>query len=68
MIKIADYCIRCGLCIDLHPELFEYDFEKDEIILKPAAFKEERLDEMKSMAKDCAVAAIVITKTEGENN
>ena len=27
MAKIAEYCIRCGLCIDLHPRLFMFDYE-----------------------------------------
>ena len=62
MIKIADHCIRCGMCIDQYPDMFEYSYEKDEILLKSEASNPARLEDMKSMAADCAVAAIVITK------
>ena len=60
MVRIAEYCIRCGLCIDLHPELFAYDFEEDVIRVLPEAQKTERLAEVGEMAKDCAVAAILV--------
>lgn len=60
MVRIADYCIRCGLCIDLHPELFDYDFEEDVIRVLPPAQEAERQEEVKEMAKDCAVAAILV--------
>ena len=62
MIRIADYCIRCCMCLDLHPDLFDYRYEEDEVFLKEEALKPERLEEVKEMAADCAVAAIVITK------
>jgi len=51
-------CIRCGLCIDLHPELFDLDYKNDQIIVLPEAQKEERREEVKEMAADCPVAAI----------
>ncbi len=57
-VTISAHCIRCGLCIDLHPELFGYDYEKDEIRVLPAGQSEECKEEVKQMAKDCAVAAI----------
>lgn len=62
MVKIADYCIRCGLCIDLHPGLFELNFENDCITILEEAQKEERYEEMKEMAADCPVAAMIVTK------
>ena len=62
-VTIADHCIRCGLCIDLHPELFDYDYDKDEICVLPEAQKTERREEVKEMAKDCAVAAIRVKDT-----
>ena len=57
-VTIAEHCIRCGLCIDLHPELFDYDYEKDRICLLSEAQTAERREEVKQMAEDCAVAAI----------
>jgi len=57
-VSIADHCIRCGLCIDLHPELFDLDYKNDQIIVLPEAQKEERREEVKEMAADCPVAAI----------
>ena len=60
MVKIADYCIRCGLCIDLHPELFSFDYENDRIQLSQKAQENERLEEIKEMAADCPVAAIIV--------
>lgn len=62
MVKIAEYCIRCGLCIDLHPELFAYDYENDVIRTLPAADAPEREAEIKEMIRDCAVAAISLRK------
>lgn len=61
-IQLADYCIRCGLCEDLYPDLFKRNYEThsmdvlyDEI---PAALEERA----KQAAADCAVAAIKIIK------
>ena len=58
MIKIAEYCIRCGLCIDLYPELFYFDDVNDRIGLWQKAQQEVSLEEIKAMAADCPVAAI----------
>lgn len=60
MIKIAEYCIRCGLCIDLHPELFYFDYENDRILLSQKVQERGSLKEIKDMAADCPVAAIIV--------
>lgn len=60
MIEIAKHCIRCGLCIDLYPELFAFDELNDCINLDEKAQSPKALPEMKAMAEDCPVAAIVI--------
>ena len=62
MVKIGDYCIRCGLCIDLHPELFAYDRDEDVIRVLDRALTPERFEEVKEMAADCAVSAIQISR------
>lgn len=70
MAKIAEYCIRCGLCIDLHPRLFMFDYENDCILLTEKADLPDFLGEIKEMAADCPVAAIQTgspTEIGGEN-
>lgn len=61
-IELADYCIRCGICEDLYPDIFKRNYEEhcmdilyDEI---PAELKERAVQ----AAADCAVAAIRIIK------
>ena len=31
--EIKEYCIRCGICVGLYPQLFAHNFEKDCIVL-----------------------------------
>ena len=61
-IELADYCIRCGICEDLYPDIFKRNYEThsmdvlfDEI---PAELEERAVQ----AAADCAVAAIKIIK------
>ena len=60
MVKVADHCIRCGMCIDLHPEMYEFDYENDCIRVLDEAQKEERREEAMSMVADCPVAAMIV--------
>ena len=60
MVKIARHCIRCGACIDLHPELFELDWDNDCIRVLDEVVKPEREAEVRDMIADCPVAAISI--------
>ena len=32
--EIKEYCIRCGICVGLYPQLFAHNFEKDCIDVK----------------------------------
>lgn len=59
-IKIQDYCIRCGLCVDLYPELFDLDYQEDILNVKYADVPAELQDKAKDAAKDCAIAAIQV--------
>lgn len=61
-IKLADFCIRCGLCEDLYPDLFRRNYETHSMDVLyediPEALQERALES----ANDCAVAAIHIEK------
>lgn len=57
-IKIADYCIRCGICEDLYPDIFKRNYEDhcmDILVEEIPAEMEERV---KQAMADCAMAAI----------
>lgn len=61
-IQLADYCIRCGLCEDLYPDIFKRNYEThsmDVLFNEIPADLEERV---KAAAADCAVAAIKIVR------
>ena len=61
-IELADYCIRCGICEDLYPDIFKRNYEThsmDVLIDEVPAELEERV---KQAVADCAVAAIKIVK------
>jgi ferredoxin len=53
-----DFCIRCGLCEDLYPELFKLNYDGDKIDILydeiPAGLQEKA----KNAMADCAVTAI----------
>ena len=61
-IELSEYCIRCGICEDLYPDIFKRHYEThsmdvlfDEI---PAELEERAVQ----AAADCAVAAIRIVR------
>ena len=44
-IEIADYCIRCGICEDLYPDLFKRNYKDHCIdIAKAAKMTPEELE------------------------
>ena len=61
-LSIEDFCIRCGICIDICPELYEMDYKKDEIHIKVDEVPEALMDKAKESIRDCAVTAIQFTK------
>ena len=61
-LEIEDFCIRCGICIDVCPELYEMDFEEDEIRIKTDDVPENLMEKAKESIKDCAVGAIHFKK------
>ena len=56
-ITIKEYCIRCGLCQDLYPELFKYNHTDDKIDVNYDVISEILIAESRSAAADCAVTA-----------
>ena len=54
------YCIRCGLCEDLYPDLFKRNFEKHCIDILYDEIPAELEERAKQAAADCAVAMIKV--------
>jgi ferredoxin len=57
-LTIKDFCIRCGLCQDLYPEIFAFDFAKDEMTVKFETIPAELEGKATAAMGDCAIAAI----------
>ena len=60
--EIKEYCIRCGICVGLYPQLFAHNFEKDCIDVTYDETPEELEETAKNAARDCAVTAIYLKK------
>ena len=60
--KLADYCIRCGICEDLYPDLFKRNYEEHCIDILYDEIPEELQERIIKAQADCAVAAILIEK------
>lgn len=61
-VELADYCIRCGLCEDLYPDLFKRNYEEHCIDVLYEEIPEELQERVAMAVKDCAVAAIRVIK------
>ncbi len=60
-IEIQDYCIRCGLCEDLYPQLFHLNIDDDKIDLLHEDDIPADLEGVAEQARrDCAIAAIFL--------
>lgn len=60
-IEIQDYCIRCGLCEDLYPQLFHLNIDDDRIdLLYEGDIPAELEDAANQARRDCAIAAIFL--------
>ena len=57
-----DYCVRCGICVGLYPELFAHNFDEDRIDVIKDPDTEELVEKAKAAAAYCAVGAIAIRK------
>lgn len=61
-VEIKEYCVRCGICVGLYPELFAHNFDKDCIDVKYDELPAELEETAKNAARDCAVTAIYLKK------
>lgn len=61
-LEIKDFCIRCGLCEDLYPELFRLNCSEDRIDVLFDEVPEEYYEKAKGAAADCAVTCIFIKR------
>jgi ferredoxin len=59
-IELADYCIRCGLCEDLYPDIFNRNYETHSMDIPYGEIPAEMEERVTQAAADCAVAAIKI--------
>lgn len=59
-LEIKEFCIRCGICTDAHPELFKRNFDKDCIDVVKNPETEAEIEAAKEAVKDCAVTAIFL--------
>lgn len=62
MVIVQEYCIRCGMCVDLCPDMFSYDPDEDRIIVAENADDPANKERLKQMVADCAVGAIVVKR------
>jgi ferredoxin len=61
-LQIEDYCIRCGICITLYPELYEMNYAEDVVCIKLGEIPEDLSGKAKQSIRDCAVTAIRLRK------
>ena len=61
-ITVMDYCIRCGICEDLYPDIFKRNYETHNIDVLFDEIPEDLKERAKQAQADCAVAAIKITE------
>lgn len=59
---IKDFCIRCGICEDLHGGMFTFDHESDTVKVKYDVIPPELEEEAKTAISQCAIAAIHIER------
>ena len=61
-LQINDYCIRCGICEDLYPDIFKRNYDTHNIDVLFDDIPEDKQERAEQAAKDCAVAAIKVVK------
>ena len=57
-LQIREYCIRCGMCEDLHPQLFKLNTEADKVDILYDEIPAELEEDAKKAIADCAITAI----------
>ncbi|MBR3243576.1 MAG: ferredoxin [Parasporobacterium sp.] len=61
-LQINDYCIRCGICEDVYPDIFKRNYDTHNIDVLFDEIPEEKQERAEQAAADCAVAAIKIIR------
>lgn len=61
-LTIKEYCVRCGICEDLHGDIFQFDHESDTIKVKYDVIPPELEEEAKQAMAECSIAAIHLVK------
>lgn len=61
-IEIKEYCVRCGICVGLYPELFTHNYTRDCIEAYAGDLSAGQTETAKNAIKDCAVSAIFLKK------
>ncbi len=61
-LTIKEYCIRCGICEDLHGDIFWFDHESDSIKIKYDVIPPELEEDAKKAMAECSIAAIHLVK------
>jgi len=61
-IKIKDFCIRCGICVTLYPELYDMDYVEDMVRVKIDEIPPTQMEKARQSIKDCSVTAIYLMK------
>ena len=57
-LQISDYCIRCGICEDLYPDIFKRNYETHNIDVLFDEIPSDKEERAEQAVADCAVAAI----------
>ena len=57
---IEDHCLRCGVCVETCPELFEMDGESSVMKVKFDEVPQKLEEGAQKAVESCAMAAIVI--------
>ncbi len=61
-LEIQDFCIRCGFCVALWPDLYEMDYKEDRVHIKVDEVPESLMEKARDSIRDCAVTAIYLKR------
>lgn len=59
-IQLSEYCIRCGICEDIYPDLYRRNYDTHSIDVLYDEIPQALQERARKSAEDCAVAAIRI--------
>jgi ferredoxin len=64
-LKIEEYCMRCGVCIETCPDLFEMDETSAVMQVKFEQVPKKLRKSALKAVQSCGVGAIIIIKAAG---